>query len=271
MALRWRHADYMTSKPSVEQQTTIEGLLQAAKRPTERVNIRVSFVQGGPQGKPVPGPLHRMLASHDERALDLFLLHRALVSAEPWTSRPLDSRVWARTLGLHHDVDQGVTAMSKVWRRLEGTYRLVDRSRSGRLTVLTSLREDGSGKAYTSPNGGTRAERYFTLPFDYWTGEQRAYTTLSFPAKVMLLVSSTLKPGFVLPTEKARDWYGVSTESAERGLRALRESGLLERVTSVKEAPLSPTGKTQEYHYTLKRPYGRSGRPKLTILGAAAS
>ena len=261
----------MTSKPSAEQQATVESLLQAAKRPTERMNVRHSFVQGGSQGKPVPGPLHRMLAAHDERALDLFLLHRALVSAEPWTSRPLDSRVWARALGLHHDADQGVTAVSKAWRRLEGTYRLVDRGRSGRLTVLTSLREDGTGKAYTSPNGGTRAERYFTLPFDYWTGEQRWYTTLTFPAKVMLLVSSTLKPGFVLPTEKARDWYGVSTESAERGLRLLRESGLLERATRVKDAPLSPTGKTQEYHYTLKRPYGRSGRPKLTVIGAVAS
>ncbi len=45
---------------------------------------------------------------------------------------------------------------------------------------MTSLREDGSRKPYTSPNGGTRAERYFTLPYDYWTGEQRGYTTLGF-------------------------------------------------------------------------------------------
>lgn len=79
----------------------------------------------------MPGPLQRMLSAHDERALDLFLLHRALVSAEPWTSRPLDSRVWARALGLHHDADQGVTAVSKAWRRLEGTYRLVDRAAAG--------------------------------------------------------------------------------------------------------------------------------------------
>lgn len=39
----------------------------------------------------------------------------------------------------------------------------------------------------------------------------------------------------------------------------------------MKDAPLSPTGKTQEYHYTLKRPYGRSGRLKLTVIGAVAS
>lgn len=261
----------MTSKPSAEQQATVENLLQASKRPTERVNIRHSFVQDGSQSKPVPGPLHRMLAAHDERALDLFLLHRALVSAEPWTSRPLDSRVWARALGLHCDADHGVTAVSKAWRRLDDTYKLVDRGRSGRLSVLTSLREDGSGKAYTSPNGSARAERYFTLPFAYWTSEERWYATLTFPAKVMLLIGSTLKPGFVLPTEKAREWYGVSTESAERGLRLLREGGLLHRTTIVKDAPLSPTGKTQEYRYTLRQPFGRLSRPKLAVVGKAAS
>lgn len=256
----------MTSKPPAEQQTTVEGLLTAAKRPSERVNVRASFVQGGPQNKPVPGPLHRMLAAHDERALDLYLLHRALVSSEPWTTRPLDSRVWARALGLHNDADRGVTAVSKAWRRLEVTYKLVERGRSGRLTVLTALREDGSGKAYTSPNGGSRAERYFTVPFAYWTHEQRWYTTLGFPAKVMLLIGSSLQPGFVLPTEKAHDWYGVSTESAERGLRHLREAGLLDRATTLKDAPLSPTGKTQEYHYTLSKPFGRTRRPKLTVI-----
>lgn len=42
-----RHADCMTSKPSAEQQATVEGLLQAAKRPTGRVNVRHSFVRGG--------------------------------------------------------------------------------------------------------------------------------------------------------------------------------------------------------------------------------
>ncbi len=80
--------------------------------------------------------------------------------------------------------------------------------------------------------------------------------------------------GPVAPTTKDPEWYGVSTEStesAERGLRLLRERGLLERATRVKDAPLSPTGKTQEYHYTLKRPFVRSGRPKLTVIGAVAS
>jgi hypothetical protein len=262
----------MPSKPSPEQQDTVEGLLSAAKRRTQRVNIRRSFVQGGRQNRPKPGPLHRMLSAHDERALDLFLLHRALVSAEPWTSRPLDARVWGRALGLHTDADGGAIAVSKIWRRLDENYHLMHRGRDGRLDVLTALREDGSGKPYSSPDGNSRAEQYFTLPFAYWSADERWYASLPFAAKVMLLVSSTLPEGFVLPTEKAPGWYGVSTESAERGLRTLQDASLLKRTTNVKAAPLSPAGKTQEYRYSLATPFGRPRRRTLTVVrGRTAS
>lgn len=257
----------VSSNPNGHQQATVAALLEAAKRPSERVNIRRSFVQGGPQADPEPGPLARMLRAHDERALDLLLLHRALVSSEPWATRPLDARVWARALGLAHDADGGVTAVSKTWRRLDVTYKLVSRGRSGRLAVFTALREDGTGQPYTSPNGGRLAERYFTIPYDYWTAEQHWYVTLPFAAKVVLLIGSTLGPGFLLPTEKAPSWYGLSTDSAERGLRKLREANLLTRATITKPAPLSPLNFTQEHRYTLAAPFGRpQRRPKLTMI-----
>jgi hypothetical protein len=260
----------MPSNPSAEQQETVEALLDAGKRRSKRVNVRTSFVQGGTQRNPVPGPLHGMLSAHDERALDLFLLHRALVSKEPWTNRPLDSRVWARALGLQTDADAGVAAVSKAWRRLDENYGLISRDRSGRRAVFTSLKEDGSREPYTSPDGAKRADRYFTVPFEFWTSDERWYTTLTFAAKVMLLIASTLDSGFVLPTEKAPEWYGVSTESAERGLRVLREAGLLDRATKVKSAPLSPTGKTREYRYTLVPPFGRRRRPSLHVVRAVS-
>lgn len=254
------------------QQAAVEAVLERSKRTTRRVNIRNGFVQGGAQRRPVPGPLHLMLKAHDERALDLFLLHRALVSREPWVSFALDARVWGRALGLGGNADAGVTAVSKTWRRLERHYRLVAAGRDGRLAVFTCLREDGSGAEYTSPNGKTREERYLTLPFAYWTDPHGWYRTLSFPAKAMLLVTSSLGPGCVLPTERTRGWYGISTESAERGLRELRHVGLLDRETTVKPAPLSPLGKTQEYRYTLARPFGRAHRRRLTVIaGTAAS
>lgn len=253
------------------QQEAVEAILARSGRGTRRVNIRNTFVQGGSQRQPIPGPLHAMLKAHDERALDLFLLHRALVSREPWVSYPLDARVWGRALGLGGNADAGVTAVSKAWGRLENNYRLVCSGRSGRLAVFTCLREDGSGDPYTSPDGKTRPEWYLTLPFAYWTAPERWYRSLDFPAKAMLMVASSLGPGFVLPTEKTKGWYGISTESAERGLRALKDVGLLDRKVTVKPAPLSPLGKTQEYRYTLARPFGRSQRRRLTLVATSAA
>ena len=146
---------------------------------------------------------------------------------------------------------------------------MVHRGRSGRLTVITGLREDGSGADYDSPDGKSVAERYLTLPFDYWTADERWYRALGLPAKVMLLVASTLKAGFPLPTAKAPAWYGISTESAERGLRTLRQVGLLQRRLITKPAPLSPNGVTQEWHYNLQQPFGWS-RHRLRVVSDAS-
>ena len=90
----------MNSAPIPGQQAAIEALLNGSARTSRRVNIRNTFVQGGDQKHPVPGPLHKIVRAQDDRALDLFLLHRTLVSADPWTSRPLLSQVWARMLGV---------------------------------------------------------------------------------------------------------------------------------------------------------------------------
>lgn len=260
------------------QQDTVEALLERSGRRTGHVNIRTDFVQSGSQRSPVPGPIRDILRAHDDRALDLFLLHRAVVSKAieddqgnpSWHSYPLDARVWARALGLAHLTGGGATAIAKLWKRLEEDYHLVRRGRSGRLTVITSLREDGSGADYDSPDGKSVAERYLTLPFEYWTADERWYRTLDLPAKVMLLVASSLKAGFPLPTAKAPAWYGISIESAERGLRTLREKGLLKRRLVTKPAPLSPNGVTQEWHYSLEQPFGWSRR-RLHVVGDTAA
>jgi hypothetical protein len=266
----------MKSKPSSEQQATVAALLDASKRPSRRVNIRNVFVQGGDQKHPIPGPLAQMVRSLDVGGLDLYLLHRALVSSEPWTSRALQSSVWARALGLHNDSDGGAAVVSKTWKRLATKYQLIERGRSGRIAVFTSLREDGSGQPYTSPNGSSRDERFFTLPFEYWTAEDAWYRSLPLPAKAVLLIGSTLKPDFVLPTVRAKDWYGISTETAQRGLRHLREVGLIHRRTVLRPTPLGPTMTTQEFHYTLRPPFGRQAkktatRPALTIVEGGVS
>jgi hypothetical protein len=157
---------------------------------------------------------------------------------------------------------------------LDKKYKLINRDRSGRLAVFTALCEDGSGDPYASPDGKTLADRFFTLPFDYWLDEEAWYWSLPMHAKAMLLIASSLKPGFILPTERAKEWYGISTETAQRGLQHLQKVKLLHRQTVVKPNALAKNMITQEYHYTLHPPFGRIGktaRPTLTLVTEAGA
>lgn len=251
------HTEPMPSHPhplAADQDETVDDLLRTSARTSGAVPLRHVFVQQGAQREPSPGPLAFMLRAHDERGLDLFLLHRAVASAEPWDVTR-DSRVWARALGIQGDIDSGVAAVSRTWHRLDKTYSLIGRDRRGRLAKITALREDGLGKPYSYPKGTSRGERYFKIPYEYWTAEQRWYRTLPFRAKAMLLVSLSLPAGFVLPTERVPAWYGISADSADRGLRELDRAGLLRRELKIKKAPQAPLGIAQEYHHTLLRPF----------------
>jgi hypothetical protein len=241
---------------AADQDETVDDLLRTSARRSSAVPIRRLFVQQGAQREPRPGPLSAMLRAHDERGLDLFLLHRAVASSDPWDVTR-DGRMWARALGLQDDADLGAAAISRTWRRLEDNHRVVQRERRGRLAKVTALLEDGSGKPYTYPKGSSVDERYFKLPYDYWTAEQRWYRTLPFRAKAMLLVALSLPGGFVLPTERVPDWYGISSDSADRGLRELDKAGLLRREMKVKKAPQAPLGIAQEYHHTLLPPFAQ--------------
>jgi hypothetical protein len=118
--------------------------------------------------------------------------------------------------------------------------------------VITSLREDGSGADYDSPDGKSVAERYLTLPFDYWTADERWHCFPSLPRK-----------------------HPCGRGSAPRARSAdcapLRQKGLLKRRLVTKPAPLSPHGVTQEPHYSLQRPFGWSRHRLQVVSDAAAS
>lgn len=260
----------MPSNPEDPQKATIAALLAAAGRKAPAVPVRREFVQRGAQRSPQPGPLRDMVRRHDERALDLFLLHRALASSEPWDVAR-DGRVWGRALGLDRDdKDGGASAVSKAWARLEDTYRLVSRERSGRLARVTSLHESGTGTPYTSPSRG-----YFKLPFAYWTSDDEWYRTLSFAAKSVLLISLSLTPPFSLPAERAPEWYGMSADTMNRGQIELRRHRLLHREFLKVTNWTSPTGFTTYYKFRLLKPFSR--RPadaevrQLTAPAAVAS
>ena len=78
---------------------------------------------------------------------------------------------------------------------------------------------------------------------------------MSLPAKAVLLIGLSLRPGFVLPVEKAPLWYGISSDTAQRGLAELARRGVLDRNREPKKAPLAPMGFTFDQHHTLLDPF----------------
>jgi hypothetical protein len=217
-------------------------------------------VQRGIRRSPEPGPLADFVRRHDDRALELYLLFLAVASAPPWNVDE-SAKVWARAL--HLGATPGaVSGISKIWKRLEDRH-LVARTRVRRRASIIALREDGSGEPYAHP--GISREPYFKLSFEYWTAEEAWYRKLRLAEIAMLLIGLSLGREFSLPYQKARPWYGISADTAERGLQSLRDRGLLSMRTEFKEAPLSPDGYTEQRLYTLQPPFHPGARRSLSI------
>jgi hypothetical protein len=78
----------------------------------------------------------------------------------------------------------------------------------------------------------------------------------------MLLIALTLKDGFWLPYDQVPEWYGVSSDSAEEGLKELRKIGLLDAESNWIKAPRSATDWTEQLLYTLQGPFSTAERQK---------
>ena len=243
----------MTTRPEATPYDTLKALLDRSNR--HAAPIRRSFLQQGVQGNPKAGPLADLVHRHDKRTLDFYLLILAAASAKPFDVRH-HSAVWARMLCLEEAT--GRVAVSKMLARLEKIYRLIERQRVSRLTRIILLREDGSGEPYTHPATSQPAEPYLQLPHEYWLKGWNRKLTL--PGKAVLLIALSLRAGFLLPAEYAKEWYGISADTAQKGLRELRNHRLLDHQLKYKLAPLAPEGVTREWRYTLQPPFGHRRR-----------
>lgn len=228
----------------------------------EATPIRIDFAQRRAGSAKVPGPLANFVSSGDLRGLRLYLL--ALVRAtrkEPWNVR-FPSAVWARALGIDLPTTKtAASSISKAWLRIEQR-GLIARSRSGRMTEITLLCEDGQGGAYERPRRG-----FFKLPTAFWLSgppsrDARWFELLDLPATAMLLVASTLQPGFTFPVERTPERYGFSADTAQRGLASLNNAGILKTEKSYRKEPLAPHGFTHDYRHTLLMPFGHRPAPR---------
>lgn len=248
---------------AVTREESVVALLKKSQR-RRHVPIRRTFVQQGTRPEPQPGPLATFVRNRDGRGLDLYLLHRALATKEPYDTR-VEAGAWARMVNL--DPVRGVTVVSRAWARLV-EMKLVTRRRSGRLAVVTSLREDGSGEPYTRPSGKD-GDTYFQMPLGYWL--DGFDIQLSLRAKAMLLICLTLQEWSALPTERVPDWYGISADTAERGLDELHEQKLVMRRAQWRRAPLVAYGFTKVYEYAVASNLKRPRRLIATLPGAVAA
>lgn len=246
--------------PTVTAADTVDAIVSASKR-QRFFPLRLEFLRKTVEGEIVPGPFPRLVNAGDRRALLLYLLLVTKVSAEPWDST-LPATVWARALGL--PLPESKTArstISKIWLRLE-RHGLVIRRRQRRLANVSLLREDGSGKEYTNP--GDARDRYLRVPLALWqegpqSSTERWYQVFTLPELAVLIIARSLSDDFPLPQEKGPEWYGISADTISRGLTGLKNHDLLFVNKTLKQAPLSPVGYTEEKRYTLLQPFGPVG------------
>ena len=69
----------------------------------------------------------------------------------------------------------------------------------------------------------------------------------------MLLIALSLKDEAELPLVRVPDWYGLSQDSAARGLDELVDRGLMTVRVAYTPAPLTVTGYREHRHITVTR------------------
>lgn len=256
--------------PEVTGRDTRTAMLERATR--KHVPVRKDFVQAPPGGASRHGPLKEFVTKGDLRGLRAFLIVLACCSAPNAKTGVYDtthdSAVWARLLDTNVAATEQA-ARTAAWRTLQrlqnrGLIRCTRRPGSTMISVAL-LREDGSGKEYTRPNGRTAADRFVNIPNAFWT---RGYDEqIDVPGLAMLLTIAREKPWSSFNADKAPEWYGWSPDTHLRGLQKLLDLKLTERRATFRKTPLSPTGTTLIYQYRLVS-WMRARRPKTTTSAA---
>lgn len=242
-------------------------LLRAAKR--GYVPLRKEFVQRRAGSAPMDGRpsarasvLYDVVNTRNQRAFDLFLLLHAFQPILGGTPLPLAT--WANVLSVKSPVD--ATSVSRAIGTLEGL-GLVVREDNSRTPVLRLLREDGSKEPWQKP--GAVAEEgpgYFAIPHAYW--DLGLSEALTMPGKAMFLImlaetQNPRTPAFAMAVERAREWYGISERTAERGYNELNAAKVLKVKVQKIADPRHPAGRREVYWRALHSPFDTPSRVRM--------
>ena len=183
------------------------------------------------------GPLARFLRERRGRALDLYLLLRAVVPPSG-KAVALPAIVWARALGVD-DLASPDVLISRNWSWLE-EHGLVWSERRGRLRAV---------RVADAPQAGDP----FALPDAYFLGNY--HNRVSLAGKVVLLVALSRGGRFSFVSGPPPSWHGLSRDSVKRGIRVLLTLGLL-GVDTVRVADaLTTAGYRVDRRYALQPPF----------------
>lgn len=230
----------------------LEQMLTGTKRGF--VPIRRTFLQKPPGTKGTRGAQLAELTAN-QSALDAYLLLHALASSSEPYQAEYPVATWVQLLRL----DEAATTpaansrWSKVVTKLTDLH-LVDRTRSGNHMQYLLLDESGDTSPYVRPRTAAQGH-YFKLPYSYWAAGYDV--TLSLPEKLMLLIGLDQRDGFKLPFNQAKAWYGVSENTARRGLRGLADHGLVTAESTYEPSAKSPNGWAEIIRYTMTGPFSR--------------
>lgn len=224
------------------------------------VPIRRTFLQK-PRGTEGTRGAQLAKLSANPSALDAYLLLHALASSsEPYQANyPVPT--WVQLLRLEEAASESAakSRWSKVVSKLTAL-ELIERRRVGNGMEYLLLDESGDKSPYLRPLTAAHGN-YFKLPYSYWVDGHDA--ALTHPEKLMLLIGLDQQEGFTLPFNQAQRWYGVSENTARRGLRGLEERGLLMSTSTYLPSSKSPTGWAESISYTMTGPFSRNAIGKL--------
>jgi len=162
-----------------------------------------------------------------EVRLKLFLSMNLLAVRDPFDVRPLPARVWAEMLNLPNPETNGARRVNEAitWLQRHKLISIDDR-RPGQPPRVYLRSHIGNGEPYSRPRS-----TWVNLPVTFW--KNGWIVRLSGRALALLLILLELVGGrdpqqgaYVRP-DKARFQYGLSEDTWSRGVKELKEAGLI--------------------------------------------
>lgn len=195
------------------------------------VPVRPAFARDLKETKAAPmGKLIAMGGRGGEVPLKLYLALIWRSSKKPFTT-DYSVRKWAELLALPDPSKNGARRVADALKTLADHNLITVQHRRGEPSVVTLLREDGSGKPYSVPRGDN-GDYYFQIPAQLWTTGQ--LQRLSTPGLAMLMAvlaeQKSDKPEEPVwwSTTRFPGRFALSSATRARGTGELVEAGLLE-------------------------------------------